>query len=80
MLVRKANGQDLDQIAEIYNQGIAGRGATFETEPRSPGDIAGWLDEDQLGFRQVGVYEKHGQLDGEWRDCVIVEILLIDAA
>ena len=32
---------------------------------------------DRLGFRQVGVYEKHGQLDGEWRDCVIVELLLI---
>lgn len=29
-----------------------------------------------LGFRQVGVYEKHGQLDGVWRDCVIVEKLL----
>ena len=29
-----------------------------------------------LGFREVGVYEKHGQLDGAWRDCVIVERLL----
>ena len=29
-----------------------------------------------LGFRQVGVYAKHGQLDGTWRDVVIVEILL----
>lgn len=27
----------------------------------------------QLGFREVGVYEKHGQLDGQWRDVVIVE-------
>ena len=26
-----------------------------------------------LGFREVGVYEKHGQLDGIWRDVVIVE-------
>lgn len=26
-----------------------------------------------LGFREVGVYEKHGQLDGVWRDVVIVE-------
>ena len=26
-----------------------------------------------LGFREVGVYEKHGQLDGVWKDCVIVE-------
>ncbi len=143
-------------------QGIAGRGATFETEACSADDIAGWLDKEQLlivaelegqiaafartspyrnracyasirefsvyvddthhghglglaamreliaqagsagmtkliarifkenavslslcdrlGFRQVGVYEKHGQLDGEWRDCVIVELLLTEKA
>jgi L-amino acid N-acyltransferase YncA len=29
-----------------------------------------------LGFREVGIYEKHGQLDGVWRDVVIVERLL----
>jgi phosphinothricin acetyltransferase len=29
-----------------------------------------------LGFREVGIYEKHGQLDGIWRDTVIVELLL----
>ena len=29
-----------------------------------------------LGFREVGVYEKHGRLDGVWRDVVIVERLL----
>ncbi len=28
------------------------------------------------GFREVGVYEKHAQLDGVWRDVVIVERLL----
>jgi len=26
-----------------------------------------------LGFREVGIYERHGQLDGAWRDVVIVE-------
>jgi hypothetical protein len=31
-----------------------------------------------LGFREVGTYEKHGKLDGIWRDVVIVE-RLIDA-
>jgi L-amino acid N-acyltransferase YncA len=29
----------------------------------------------RLGFREVGIYEKHGQLDGVWRDVVIVEKL-----
>jgi phosphinothricin acetyltransferase len=30
----------------------------------------------KMGFREVGVYEKHGKLDGEWRDVVIVERLI----
>jgi L-amino acid N-acyltransferase YncA len=29
-----------------------------------------------VGFREVGIYERHGQLDGVWRDVVIVEKLL----
>ena len=29
-----------------------------------------------VGFREVGVYEKHARLDGVWRDVVIVEKLL----
>jgi L-amino acid N-acyltransferase YncA len=33
-----------------------------------------------LGFREVGTYRRHGKLDGEWRDCVIVERLLGEAA
>jgi L-amino acid N-acyltransferase YncA len=30
----------------------------------------------KLGFREVGVYRRHGQLDGAWRDVVVVEKLL----
>jgi L-amino acid N-acyltransferase YncA len=30
-----------------------------------------------IGFREVGVYERHGKLDGVWRDVVIVEKLLV---
>jgi len=29
-----------------------------------------------LGFREVGLYEKHARLDGAWRDVMIVERLL----
>jgi L-amino acid N-acyltransferase YncA len=29
-----------------------------------------------LGFREVGVYRRHARLDGEWRDVVVVELLL----
>jgi phosphinothricin acetyltransferase len=30
----------------------------------------------KLGFREVGIYQRHAQLDGAWIDCVIVEKLL----
>lgn len=35
---------------------------------------------ERAGFRVVGVYRRHARLDGRWRDCVIVEKLLGDAA
>lgn len=145
-------------MAEIYNQGIDDRTATFETRHRTATDVRAWFDErhpivvvesergviafaststyrprecyagiaefsvyvareargqgagrvalqalivaaeqrgfwkllsrifventasralmQRLGFREVGVYEKHGQLDGVWRDVVIVERLI----
>jgi L-amino acid N-acyltransferase YncA len=31
------------------------------------------------GFREVGIYRRHGRLHGRWRDCVIVERLLGEA-
>jgi phosphinothricin acetyltransferase len=30
----------------------------------------------RVGFREVGIYERHGKLHGVWRDTVIVERLL----
>jgi L-amino acid N-acyltransferase YncA len=32
------------------------------------------------GFREVGVHRRHGRLDGEWRDVLVVERLLGEAA
>jgi len=158
-IVRAASEADLPAIAEIYNQGIRGRTATFETRERSVDDIRGWLGNPQHpvlvaerdgrvlgwisastyrtrecyagvaefsvyvaettrgqgigdallgefilaceraglwkilsrifpentasrslcrrhGFREVGVYEKHGKLEGVWKDTVIVERLI----
>jgi len=40
---RAATPADASAIAAIYNEGIADRIATFETEPRSATDIAGWF-------------------------------------
>jgi L-amino acid N-acyltransferase YncA len=158
MIARAAEPEDAAAIAQIYNQGIEDRIATFETRLRAAGDIRAWFDgvhpvvvvEDEsrvvafaatslyrprdcyagvaefsvyvarafrrrgagrlalealidaarqagfwklvsrifvenapsrnlviaLGFREVGVYRRHGKLDGEWRDVVIVERLL----
>jgi L-amino acid N-acyltransferase YncA len=156
---RAATIADAAAIAEIYNQGIADRIATFETEPRAAADNAEWFTpahlvviaeneesgpvafaasfpyssracyrgigefsvyvrrDDRgrgagrtvltalieaaraaglhkltsrvfpenaasrallkgLGFEEIGVHRRHGQLDGVWRDCVIVERLL----
>jgi L-amino acid N-acyltransferase YncA len=157
--IREGRIGDTARIAEIYNEGIADRIATFETALRDKDQIAAWfangyplvvagvndrvmayaaafpyrtrpcydgvrefsiyvaregrgkgfgraalsslIDEtrrrgwwklvsrifpensaslalcDSLGFRQVGIYEKHAQLDGVWRDVVIVEKLLV---
>lgn len=155
--VRPATLDDCADIARIYNQGIAGRQATFETHPRAPDDVAKWFDGhpivvvesegavvgfaatstyrprecyrgvaefsvyvdaakrragagraamlalmkeaksrgywkllsrvfpeniaslgllESLGFRQIGIYKRHGQLEGVWKDTVIVEKLL----
>jgi L-amino acid N-acyltransferase YncA len=161
---RLATDADAAAIAAIYNEGIADRIATFETEPRTPEQIAAQLKDkgerfptivaehggqivawasagpyrsrpayagvaehsvyvarsargkgagrmvldalcaayaergfwklvsrifpenvsslalhERCGFRVVGVYRRHGQLEGSWRDCVIVERLLDEA-
>jgi L-amino acid N-acyltransferase YncA len=158
--VRDAESADAEAIASIYNEGLAGRESTFETEPRSAadfldsigplpalvaeldGDVVGcaWTTRyserpcyagvlecsvyvraaargrgigtalcDRLadlaerrgfhkllgklfatneaslrltrrcGFREVGTHLRHGRLDGEWRDVLLVERLLGDA-
>jgi len=165
MTIRLVTPADAVAIAAIYNQGIAERIATFETEPRTAEQIAAQLAEkgdryptivversgriaafasagpyrsrpcyagvaehsvyvdpaargrgagraalealidaygargfwkllsrifpenkaslalhERAGFRTVGIYRRHAKLDGEWRDCVIVERLLGDAS
>jgi L-amino acid N-acyltransferase YncA len=155
---RAASPKDAEAIARIYNEGIEERNATFETRPRTPGEIQDWIvgghpvvvvEEEgtvisfantaaysprecysgvaefsvytakeargrgagalalealisaaeeagfwkltsrvfvengpsrklllSLGFREVGVHEKHARLDGLWRDVVVVELLI----
>jgi phosphinothricin acetyltransferase len=61
--VRLARVEDAAPVAEIYNQGIAERRATFETEPRTPADLARRITEDPERFPVV-VIEAKGRILG----------------
>ena len=43
--IRPARAADAAAIAFIYNEGIAGGRATFETRPRSVDEVTGWVGE-----------------------------------
>lgn len=58
MHARPATPQDARAIAEIYNQGIEDRVATFETRLRSPQDIRAWFD----GVHPLVVVEDEGRV------------------
>ena len=58
--IRIASVEDAAAIAEIYNQGIEDRVATFETEPRSAEDQQAWLR--AIAGRYPAVV---AQIDGE---------------
>ena len=49
------------------------------TSPISPENTASLALHEREGFRVVGVYNRHGKLEGVWRHCVIVEKLLDEA-
>ena len=42
--IRPAEPRDVEAIAAIHAQGIAGRRATFQTEPLTGQDVRPWLD------------------------------------
>ncbi len=43
--IRPATRDDAAAITRIYNEGIRGRGATFETRERSADDVRAWFDD-----------------------------------
>ena len=61
--IRVATVADAAAIAEIYNQGIEDRVATYETEPRSAEDRKAWL-RTIAGRYPVVVAEVDGQIVG----------------
>ena len=73
-----------EAICSIYNQGIAGRQATFETRPREPGEVAAWFDDGLpllvaadadghvLGWARVGAYSDRCVYEGVCEHAVYV--------
>jgi L-amino acid N-acyltransferase YncA len=45
-----------------------------------PENVASFALRRKAGFRELGVYKRHGKLDGEWRDCMIIEKLIGEAS
>jgi phosphinothricin acetyltransferase len=62
----------LDALFEAY----AARGFWKLVSRIFPENTASLRLHERAGFRVVGIYRRHGKLDGAWRDCVIVEKLL----
>src|SRR5438105_9962905 len=60
MTVRPAEATATAAIAAIYNEGIASRDATFETEPRDAAAIHAWIGDDH----PVVVVEEDGSILG----------------
>ncbi len=66
----------LEELARVY----AARGFWKLCSRIFPENTASLALHERCGFRVVGVYRRHGKLDGRWRDCVIVERLIGEAA
>ena len=76
-LDREARGRGLGrQLLESLIAAARGRGYWKLVSRIFPFNAASRALCRACGFREVGVYEKHGALDGRWLDVVIVERLI----
>ena len=62
----------LEALCHVY----ANRGFWKIVSRIFPENVPSLALHERCGFRVVGVYRRHGKLEGRWRDCVIVEKLL----
>ena len=60
--IRPAVAADAPAVAAIYNQGILERAATFETEPRSPAELAHRIGEDPQRYPVLVAEDQSGIL------------------
>lgn len=78
---RPARGRGAGRAAlEALSRAYQERGFWKLVSRIFPENIASLRLHEAAGFRVVGAYKRHGKLDGVWRDCVIVEKLLGEAA
>ena len=80
-VAREARGTGAGRVAlEALFAAYASRGFWKLVSRIFPENVASIALHERAGFRIVGVYRRHVRLEGEWRDCVIVEKLLGPAA
>jgi len=80
-VARTARGAGLGQVAlDALCREYAARGFWKLVSRILAENAASVALHEHCGFRVVGVYRRHAKLDGTWRDCVIVERLLGEAA
>ena len=76
-LDRRARGRGLGRQLLTSLIDVAREGGYWKLVSRIfPSNVGSRMLCRACGFREVGVYEKHGRLDGHWRDVVIVERLI----
>jgi phosphinothricin acetyltransferase len=80
-VAREARGTGAGRLAlDVFCQAYAERGFWKILSRIFPENTASLKLHERAGFRVVGVYRRHGKLEGQWRDCVIVEKLIGEAA
>jgi L-amino acid N-acyltransferase YncA len=76
-VARRARGQGIGRLAlSALIDAAEARGFWKLVSRIFPENVASRRLCAGLGFREVGVYRRHGRLEGKWMDCVIVERLL----
>jgi L-amino acid N-acyltransferase YncA len=76
-VARSARGQGAGRVVlDALCRAYAERGFWKIVSRIFPENTASLALHERSGFRVVGIYKRHGKLEGEWRDCVIVERLL----
>jgi phosphinothricin acetyltransferase len=79
-VARSARGQGVGRVVlDALCRAYAERGFWKIVSRIFPENAASLALHERCGFRIVGMYKRHGKLEGEWRDCVIVERLLDEA-